>query len=141
MQFYIQSKGLLEKLNSILDSVFNQFSNSFWFCSYSMDRNMIIPKQIKFPMYISFREATILCQIQHINNPSESPAVSSLPSVFMLDEFCFKPISIILSLYCIGYFQNKFTNTLEEKYFQEILLQNKSPISKIAIAKIISCIN
>lgn len=47
--------------------------------------------------------------------------ISCLPSILLMDDFCFSPISIMLVLLAIGYFQEKHGNTLKEKYFLDQL--------------------
>jgi hypothetical protein len=114
------------------EKIYLYLVNSIWMCGNSIESGFINKKFLKFPSLVSFRDAAVLLQLQDQN-------VSSLSNTLFMDDICFSPLSQMLVLLAIGYFQSK-TNpiTKEEIYFQEHFTANvNSTITNLIVIKIV----
>jgi hypothetical protein len=114
------------------EKIYLYLVNSIWMCGNSIESGYINKKFLKFPSLVSFRDAAVLLQLQDKN-------VSSLSNTLFMDDICFSPLSQMLVLLAIGYFQSK-TNptTKEEIYFQEHFTANvNSTITNLIVIKIV----
>jgi hypothetical protein len=126
---FIDDIGYTKTLNGAFDAIYQELVNSIFMCGQSLEVGKIDTSKLRFPTHISFRDCSVLLQLQTQN-------VSSLPSVFFMNDFCFSPISILLVLYSIGYFQEKEASNNEQKYFYENLT-SQSVVNNVIIIKLI----